>query len=444
MDPFEILCRALDLDMDRHRHLQRTLTDEDTLRHLCLLTAGAQSQLWGDSQIITQVGEAVDHARDIGATDGALNTLFRLAITAGKEIRTRVDLHIHDASTATMATEKILEDPEIKKVLVIGNGAIGRMVADRLTKAGICTYMTLRRYHHGHADVPEGVRTVSYSERYAAMEECDGVVSATASPHVVIRMEDLKGVSSLPALFIDMAVPRDIDERVGEMEGLQCYNIDDISRGHHRDLKNDQMDALEEYVEEQVKEYRRWEKSRNRIEDKINRFTDPGSRMPERKHFPLFINTEGRSAVIIGGGNIAERRVMTLGEFGFSLTIVSEDLTDSLMRMAKGGAVCWIRRKYSAEAASTAEMADLIDEAWMVLACTNDRDINRSIGEYCRSKGKLVNVCDARNESTFWFPAVALNDELTVGIVGKGTDHMNVKNAARTLRKVVENKEYRK
>lgn len=436
-DPFSMLCDILGVDEEAHHHLQRTLTDEDALRHLCLLAAGAESQLWGDSQIITQVGDAVRYARKLDAVDGPLNTMFRLGITAGKEIRTHVDLHIHDASTAVMATGKIMESPGVDTVLVVGNGAIGRMVAERLAKAGISTFMTLRQYNNGQAVIPEGVSPVPYAERYTIMEKCDGVVSATSSPHLVITRQAMEDVSEPPKIIIDMAVPRDVEETVGEMEGLQCYNIDDISSGHHIELKDDQLSRLEEYIEGYVEEYRRWEKSRNKMENRIRRLTSTDRDRSERKHFPLFMDSLEYPVVVIGGGNVAERRVMTLAEFGFEITIVSEDLTETLKRMVEGGAARWIRGRYD-EA-----LNELIDGAGMILACTNDRDINRMIGERCRSKGKLVNVCDARNESTFWFPAVALNDELTVGIVGRGTDHMNVKKAAARLRSVVESKDYK-
>lgn len=478
-EPFGVLCSVLGIDEESHRHLQRTLRNEEALRHLCLLTAGAESQLWGDSQIITQVGEAIDYAREVGASDGTLNTMFRIGITAGKEIRTRVAFHIHDTSTAAKAADRLTEEPEIRSVLVIGNGAIGRMVADRLAKAGLNTYMTLRTYHHGQADIPDGVEAVPYSERYSVMESCEGVVSATASPHVVVSMSSLKEMKSIPRIMIDMAVPRDIEEGVGEIEGVQCYNIDDISQGHHNELKNDQLETLEEYIEEHIAEYHRWERSRTKVEEKIERFTDPKRTPPERTHFPLFIDTEDKAALVIGGGNVAERRVMTLAEFGFAITVLSKDLTETLGRMVEGGAMKWIRGRYVEEVGSGAgigglgagencggsvdglsdvkpggngddipafgpgDLDSLIEGSWMILACTNDRDINRMIGERCRSKGKLVNVCDARNESTFWFPAVALNDELTVGVVGKGTDHMNVKKAAAKLRSVVEGKQYK-
>ena len=440
-DPFDILCRALGLSKKDYEHLQTTMANDDALRHLCLLTAGAESQLWGDSQIITQVGDAVEFARNNGSTDSVLNTMFRLGITAGKEIRTHVDLYINDASTAGRAAQRVLMEPEIRSVLVIGNGAIGRLVAGNLAKAGITTYMTLRRYNNGQAIVPEDVEAVPYADRYRIMEKCDGVVSATSSPHVVVTRSKLEEAAALPRIFIDMAVPRDIEETVSEIEGVQCYNIDDISRGHHIKLKVDQLRQLDDYIEEQVREYHRWENSRRKVEDKIRRLTADDRDRSDRSHFPLFIDSTRLPVVVIGGGNIAERRVMTMAEFGFDITILSEDLTDTLDRMVKGGAVSWIRGRYSNE--SPADIDELIDGAWMILACTNDRDINRKVGRDCRKKNKLVNVCDARNESTFWFPAVALSDELTVGTVGRGTDHVNVKHAAAAIREVVEKKAYK-
>ena len=89
------------------------------------------------------------------------------------------------------------------------------------------------------------------------------------------------------------------------------------------------------------------------------------------------------------------------------------------------------------------DLAEAAEGAWMLLACTNDRETNRTIGQFGRENHILINVCDARNESTFWFPAVGLSDELTMGLVGTGKDHMNVKKAAAMLRDVIEKKEYK-
>jgi len=77
-----------------------------------------------------------------------------------------------------------------------------------------------------------------------------------------------------------------------------------------------------------------------------------------------------------------------------------------------------------------------------VTACTSDRQVNQMIGENCREAGIPVSVCDAREESTFWFPAVAVNEEVTVGIVGSGETHDVTRKAASAVRKVIEERKY--
>ena len=474
VDPYVFLCTCLGVDPAQYADAAVIRSGEDVLRHLCLLTAGAKSRLWGDSQIITQAGDAIREAQEAGAADNILNTVFRLGITAGKKIRTNVSLHIHDDSTADQAVRVIQKYPEIRKVLVIGNGMIGHLVAQGLLKvrkpsfgntvndkkeggektgtASDAEYeilMTLRQYHNRQATVPEGVTAVPYTERYAVMEDCDAVISTTASPHVVVERAELEKLASCPALLIDMAVPRDIEPSVAEMSGVTCLNIDDISGDHTQELMTAQLEELTPFVDPYIEELRRWNLERVKKEAAVVRLTDPDRNRGERRYFPLFVDSMDRKVIVVGGGNIAERRVMTLAEFGFSIEVISGKLTDTLKQMADGGAITWTQGHvvFSGDIAGKVIYEKIPPErfldVWLVLACTNDRELNHDIGVFCREAGMLVNICDARNESTFWFPAVGLSDELTMGLVGTGTDHMNVKKAAAKLRNVIEEKSYK-
>lgn len=438
LDPYLFLCEMLGIEPGKYQNLVKHINGDAVLRHLCLLTAGAKSQLRGDSQIITQVADALQTSQDCGASDAMLNTVFRLGITAGKKVRTNVDLRIQDDSTVSRAVELVCADQAVQKVLVIGNGMVGRLAASKLQEAGRQVIMTLRQYHKGEALIPTGVRVVSFTDRYEAMAECDAVISATASPHVVIRKDEFEALSQKPRLLIDMAVPRDIEPEIAQMEGVYCYNIDEISGRHRNELKQRQMEELTAYVDEYLEEFHRWEESREKKEAHIERLISPERDRSERRYFPLFIDSMDRQAVVIGGGNIAERRVLTLAEFGFVIRVVSGKLSETLQRLADAGTIEWVKRKVE-----QFSIREVTEDAWMVLSCTNDRELNRAVGCYCREQGILVNICDARNESTFWFPAVGLSDELTMGLVGTGKDHMNVKKAAAMLRDVIEKKEYK-
>ena len=155
-DPFVFLCDSLDAEAERFQPIVKMASGDEVLSHLCALTSGAASQLLGDSQIITQVSDALADAQDRDATDSSLNTVFRLGITAGKKVRTDMNLQIKDTSTVDLAIHAIEDAPTVKSVLVIGNGTIGRLAAERLAKMGYSVTMTLRQYHNKEAIIPAG------------------------------------------------------------------------------------------------------------------------------------------------------------------------------------------------------------------------------------------------------------------------------------------------
>lgn len=538
LNPFVILCRCAGLDPLDYAHMYKSLAGEDVLRHLCKLTAGAESQLWGDSQIITQVRDSFRDANKNHATDTYLNVCFRISITCGKKIRDKVSMRINDSSTADRAVAEVKNSPEIQRVLVIGNGIIGKLIAKELVSNGIKTYMTLRRYKHAQVEVPSGVETISYAERYDYMGICQAVISATSSPHHVVKAEEVKRLINPPKLFVDMAVPRDIEPKVSEIKGIVCKNIDDISGGRDKELINKQMAIIEGFVDEYIDEFYHWNEYREQMEKKIyilgmdktlksgitarraeilrkcdivlgykedldiirNNYRDYqvqekamesdidlpnmaiyyGSRGKKvalicgdddavtknteelykiattrldidiitaseaevvaneeqyyrQEHFPLFISSNKKNVLVLGGGPIAERRIRTLSKFLFNITVVSPELSGELREMVDDGRITYIEDKYDPK---------YLEGINLVATCTNNREVNHSIAEACYSLGKPVSVCDSQEESTWWFPAIAVNDELSMGLVGTGRSHGLVRRAAARLRDIIERKAY--
>lgn len=265
LNPFEQLCEAIGVQYDDYAFMHKTLTADAAFDHLCKVAAGAESQIWGDGQIVSQVDNAIKAAQKAKATDAVLNVLFRIGVTAGKKVKTLVDFNVRDNSTATRAVSVIKAHPQIRDVLVIGNGMIGRLVASLLVRSGIHTTMTLRQYKHGLNIIPNGADTVNYGDRYSAMAKSDAVISATLSPHYTVYYEQTRSLARIPEIFIDLAVPRDIDPKVEELEGVEYYDIDQISRGSRDARQEAQMKQIEVIIEKYRNDFHKWYDFREKL-----------------------------------------------------------------------------------------------------------------------------------------------------------------------------------
>ena len=257
-EPYEVLCRAAGKDPEQYAGCFETLYGQEALLHLCELSSGMLSQIWGEDQIITQVKEAIVFARENKAADSILEVLFRTAVTAGKRVRTEVAFRRDNSSSAECALRLVQARWKTGKVLVIGNGVMGRLAAEYLRDGGYEVTMTLRQYKYRQNLAPEGVGTVEYEERYRAMEGCCAVVSATVSPHHTVALELFRQVKEKPSLLIDLAVPRDIDPQVAELPGVECYNIDMLG-DDAKDARREEINAQAlRIVEKYMADFSKW------------------------------------------------------------------------------------------------------------------------------------------------------------------------------------------
>lgn len=258
VNPGELLCQAAGAEYAPYRDAFVTLSGKKAVEHLMEVAAGLRSRIFGEDQIISQVKGAIAIAREAGATDSILETLFRSAISAGKEIRAKVRLTSVPTSAASMAVallQKKLGELKGKKALVIGNGEMGRLSASLLHEKGCQVSVTLRTYRHGETIVPPGCGVVPYDERFQHMEGCDILLSATTSPHYTVTVEQLNQIPSLPAVMVDLAIPRDIQPEAGQLPGVSLYNIDDLgSYLENRTVPQEVTDILRA----QMENFTRW------------------------------------------------------------------------------------------------------------------------------------------------------------------------------------------
>lgn len=137
--------------------------------------------------------------------------------------------------------------------------------------------------------------------------------------------------------------------------------------------------------------------------------------------FPMFVDIENKNILVVGAGKIGCRRIKTLLMFGADITVISESIADEELI----GSVRFLKRKFD---------KNDIDNYFFVIAATNDRRVNSEITNLCKKKNIPVSVADSTEESTFYFPAVCLNDNICIGIVSDGYHHKLVRETAKKIR----------
>lgn len=263
MDAARLLFGACGADYAQFRGYIRELYDFDAAEHIVRVACGLHSAILCEEQIVTQVGDAVRLSRDIGCSDAVLNTLFRLAVTAGKKALTEFSVTGVPASAAQAAAQKAEElfgSLRGRRALVIGNGKMGILAAESLINKGCAADITLRRYKHGDNIVPDGAGTIEFKARREAFGNYDIIVTATRSPHYTVDVKSMAALSKRPEYVFDLAVPRDAEPGIERY--VKCFTIDDLCT---QDTDTVMTDGVRAIARGQAEEFRRWKTHRERF-----------------------------------------------------------------------------------------------------------------------------------------------------------------------------------
>ena len=275
-DLYALICDWQGLTPGAERALFYEKKDLEAAGHLFELTCGLRSQIVGEDQILAQVKDALMLAREETATDNCLEVLFRQAITTAKEIKSSIIFDRGNHSAATAAIIHLQKEGAVffgKKALVIGNGMMGKLTAQALMEAGVQVTVTVRQYHSGTVDIPEGAQRINYGERYEKLADVDYIFSATASPNLTITPDRLTGISLKGKTFVDLAVPRDIDPAVGALFGVRLLGMDDLDMEQLSEEQKEQTAQAREKISEALAEFERFFYGRDLI-PRIGRFAD--------------------------------------------------------------------------------------------------------------------------------------------------------------------------
>lgn len=242
-----ILCKFKNINLDEYKKYFVYRKDKEAVEHLFMVTSGLKSKILGEEQIITQVKNAVELSRENDFLDTKLDVLFRNAITASKKIKTQIKFSKASFSVIDSVINK-LQSLNIyiknKNCLVIGNGEMGRLASEVFIKNGANVTMTLRQHHKGNVVIPVGVNIINFSERVKVLPQFDIIVSTTSTNRYMLQYEEVSKIMlKEKVFFIDLAVPRDIDEKIFSIKGVNGFNIDDF------EIEENELDNINGSIE---------------------------------------------------------------------------------------------------------------------------------------------------------------------------------------------------
>lgn len=242
----------------------RFLEGRESVRQLFRVAGGLDSMIVGEDQILGQVKEAMEFAREEGALGPALDRLFRKAVSAGKRVRTETRVNEGAVSIGSAAVDlavDLLGDLTGKVVLVLGAGEMATLVGKALARWKLKAIFVANRSQERATELARelGGIAITFEEMPSYVPVSDVIISAVGAPHFVLNKEELTGMLGKsarvePLLVIDIGNPRTIDEGVAELPGVDLRNLDGLQKIARENLERRQGEVLaaERIVEEEV------------------------------------------------------------------------------------------------------------------------------------------------------------------------------------------------
>ncbi|MDO5713021.1 MAG: glutamyl-tRNA reductase [Tissierellia bacterium] len=237
---------------------------DEAFRHLFYVSMGMDSLVIGEDQILGQVKDAHMTAMEIGSSKKFLNKFFREAITFAKYCKANTSISDHPLSIAYIGVKKADEDLnglKDKKCMISGLGNMGKLALNHLLEREAKVYVcnrTLENSHRMKWEYPE-IEIFPFSELTQGIEEMDLLISATSSPHTIIKKKNIKNRKK-PLYIMDLSLPRDVDRDVKDLKLVSLYDIDDLESLAQENLEEKKriLDGFKPMVEDKISELKTW------------------------------------------------------------------------------------------------------------------------------------------------------------------------------------------
>ena len=244
--------------------------NDSAIEHLFKVASGLDSIVLGEDQILGQVKDAHSFSMQLGSSKKVFNKLFREAINVSKDIKNTTKISNQPLSISYIGVKFLkskIGSLENKKALVIGLGKMNKLTVKYLQEENLDTIYISNRSHDKVVELENkfnNIVYITYEDRYKVMNDIDIVISATSSPHTIIKYDKISKIQK-EIFMMDIALPRDIDPKIKKLDNIKLYDIDDLKYIHDKNTEKRKELAQVGYnmISKKVTEFIKWLDSSN-------------------------------------------------------------------------------------------------------------------------------------------------------------------------------------
>jgi glutamyl-tRNA reductase len=240
-------------DLAQFAHFFYRLRQQDVVRHLFRVAASLDSMILGEPQILGQIKQAYAVARTVGGLNGTLNEVVNQALAVARRVRRETALGSAAVSVSYAAVElakKIFGNLSGKTIFVVGAGKMSELAAKHLLRSGASNILVSNRTYERAVDLAAAFHgtPVRFEELFDYLGQADIVISSTGAPHAIIGKPQVEKILAArrnrPVFFVDIAVPRNVDPAVNELDNAFVYDIDDLGHVVEANKKQREREAV--------------------------------------------------------------------------------------------------------------------------------------------------------------------------------------------------------
>ena len=296
--------------------------DSDAVRHLLMVASSLDSMVVGESQIIAQVKESYSLACSIKSTGKILNRLFHCGFATGKKVHTATAISSGRVSVAGVAVElamQLFADVSSAKVVIIGAGEMSELLVQHFLHIKCKNITVVNRSYERAVDMAEryGIRAQKWEELHQQLIAANIVVAAAGAQDYLFEKESFREIidrrRGRPLLVIDIAVPRNFEPAVNELENVYLYSVDDLSEvvDQNRKIRKKDMAKGTRIVEDSVTDFMNWFRAKD-IGPLIGKMRAEFTRISEKELNRFFVGVRHEASCKAAAESMVKRIVNRL------------------------------------------------------------------------------------------------------------------------------------